>query len=80
MAALTIEEQRAVARAFMQQDVDGLGQYGKPALMDAIAAIDAAADAADNGLLASVDAGFRAATNAAQKRRLKRLVMQARYG
>lgn len=80
MPLLTIEERREVAKTFMQEDTAGLGPMRKPDLMAAIAAIDGAADAGDNGLMAPVAADFKAATNAAQKRMLKRLVMKARYG
>ncbi len=80
MPLLTIEEQRDVAKTFMQEDKTGLGPMRKADLMAAIAAIDGAADLGDNGLMAPVAADFKTATNATQKRMLKRLVMQKRYG
>lgn len=79
MAALTDNEKREIARQFMEVDQTGLGAFGKPDLRAAITAIDTAADAADNGLLAGVDASFRTQLTTQQRRVLKRLVLAARY-
>lgn len=80
MAALTDQERMEVARDVMAADTQGFATMRKGDLFAAVAAIDTAADAADNSLLATVASNFKAEATTAQKRMLKRMVLAKRYG